>query len=219
MTSTTLPPAKSMALKFGHVHTEAVHVYWTESEHSVTVPVPDIGVLEEYGVTPDELRADGYAVPKDEADALAYAIEHFRESENYDDWTGGFSPVMNGFWPCDPVGSPEQAAALMHSVGTACSLVRVEIADEWVTGIALTGGSMDLSDHIAAAYVCCGRVPPIELIRSALRTGNPLVAEHLVEAARVATKHVRSDLDYIDELAAKVSARSIAEAAADGPRP
>lgn len=62
-------------------------------------------------------------------------------------------PVMNYFYPCN-VSRPEKAAISLS--GAVCI---VQMADG-ETGFALTGGGMDLSWDIAAAYVECGFLPP-----------------------------------------------------------
>jgi len=73
--------------------------------------------------------------------------------------SGGFSegPLMSSYWPCQ-IDDLEAAAVLLKDL----PLVPVQFSDG-KTGIALTGGGMDLSWEIARAYVRLGYLPPFDL--------------------------------------------------------
>lgn len=99
-------------------------------------------------------------------DPYAYGIEEF--SEQYDkaiDCTADLpefeGPMMSAFWPCDHGLSIEAAARALDKFG-AGAVCAVELADG-ETGFGLTGGGMDMSDQIAAAYVAVGHYPPAAL--------------------------------------------------------
>src|SRR5690606_5658935 len=79
-----------------------------------------------------------------------------------------------------------EAIAAFRREGIACTVVAGDVNGSQVSGIALTGGGMDLSDHIAAAYVICGQVPPVQVIESALRIQNPVMEKELLAAAEEA---------------------------------
>jgi len=65
-------------------------------------------------------------------------------------------PQMNFFYPCE-VGDLEEAArAISH---LPLCVVLMQDGEE---GFALTGGGMDLSWEICAAYIACGFLPPLE---------------------------------------------------------
>lgn len=120
-----------------------------------------------------------------------------------DDWDNGeqgsfeyrdsFVPMMNSLWPVDLAyrRCASEAAALMNEYAGATSLVT--IGDDYY--IAMTGGGMNLSWHIAAAYVCCGSIPPLNILESL--KGSPFrlsdkINREIVRAAREAVRFMRS---------------------------
>lgn len=60
----------------------------------------------------------------------------------------------------------QEAADLMAEFAGAVTLVSFTDSDKIgeTHGIALTGGGMNLADHLAIAYLCCGCVPPQRLL-------------------------------------------------------
>lgn len=86
------------------------------------------------------------------------------EEEYNNDTEGGYvaeGPMMNYYWPlthwlnADPY---EVAERLRH---LSVCLVKIERDDrDALWALALTGGGMDLSWNIAAAYIACGFMPP-----------------------------------------------------------
>lgn len=100
-------------------------------------------------------------------DALERAVEDFRGSNGYYEWEDGHQPVMNALWPCEPrYGmSDEDAATAIDRYAGATVLVTINNEQHHgLQGIAMTGGGMDLSWDLAAAYVCCGCIPPVRLL-------------------------------------------------------
>ena len=100
---------------------------------------------------------------------------------------------MNALWPVDLAygRSADEAAALMNKHGGATTLICVD-GERYF--IAMTGGGMDLSWHIAAAYVCCGCVPPVEILDGLHRS--PFEASKQTRAAilkawRQGARHLR----------------------------
>lgn len=152
----------------------------------VTVPELSIEDLEQLSMTPDDLRESGHDVPMADDEALRYASDAFRQTVGYEEWAAGFLPQMAVLWPCQMAVRPEAAVEAIRREGLACTLVKGQINGTEVSGIALTGGGMDLSDHIAAAYMLCGQLPPVTVIESALRIGSPKMEMELVEAAALA---------------------------------
>lgn len=100
--------------------------------------------------------------PADRRERDMPARVDWRETDAASDWEESFFPMMNALWPVELAygRSEEEAAALMNLHAGATSLITVD--DQ--TYIAMTGGGMDLSWHIAAAYVCCGCVPPLDIL-------------------------------------------------------
>lgn len=124
---------------------------------------------------------------------------HNLKSDEWDDgsqaaceYRDSFVPMMNYLWPVELSGDrgADYAADLMNRYAGATSLVCID--DNYY--IALTGGGMNLSWHLAAAYVCCGCVPPLDLIdaiaQSPFRLSSAMNAE-IVYAARDGVKWCR----------------------------
>lgn len=179
-------------------------------ERLVAVPDPTADDLESYSFSPDELRDAGWDVPDDPEEAHAFAVEQFKGSGTYGEWVTDFFPVMTVLWPCALRTSPEEAANAFRREGLACTLVKGQVNGTEVSGIALRGGGMDLSDHIAAAYILCGQVPPVAVIESAIRIPSPKMERELLEAAEAAA-------DACARVAANI--RSLTEDRTHGPRP
>lgn len=99
-----------------------------------------------------------------EEDELEDEVERFQQSDAYFEWKDGFEPVMNYYWPVDLAYgvSPSAAAERIEQYGGATSLVYIESVNTYA--IVLTGGGMDLSWDICAAYICCGCIPPSRLL-------------------------------------------------------
>lgn len=76
-----------------------------------------------------------------------------------------YSPMMNYFYPlpCYTGDENEDQALLDQEAGAVC-LVRVN--DRPV--LALTGGGMDLSDHIVEAYMLLGYLPPLHFCETTM---------------------------------------------------
>lgn len=103
-------------------------------------------------------------------------VERFEETDAHYQWRDGFEPMMNYAWPVSLAYGLElaDAANAINAYGPACTLVELsDEAKESLYGndsdspdyvIALSGGGMNLSDHIAAAYLACGCVPPNRIL-------------------------------------------------------
>lgn len=169
----------------------------------VAVPAVTLEDLETYGYSPDELREEGHDVPEDDDEAFAYAIERFRESDAYPEWEESFFPAMSVFWPCQTVSRPGSVEAFRRE-GLACGVVSGKASGIELHGIILTGAGMDLSDHIAAAYILSGQVPPIQVLESALRIEDPKMEDQLLEAAAAAVENLENTASsFKDKLEAR----------------
>lgn len=128
-----------------------------EGPAEVILPPITAAVLDERGI-----EVDG-----DDEDALAEAVEVFQESDDFYEWKDSYWPMMNFLWPIYlPYGSnPVEIAGRVEDAAGCVTLVCLD-ADDDSYGLALTGGGMDLSWNIAAAYVAAGSVPPVELLRN-----------------------------------------------------
>lgn len=102
-------------------------------------------------------------------EALEEAIERFEHSDGWYEWKDSFEPAMNFIWPCQPYRINDQdAATLINELAGSTSLVTItppdDSSEDETQGIVLTGGGMDLSWDICAAYICCGQIPPARLL-------------------------------------------------------
>ena len=109
---------------------------------------------------------DGDAVVSDED-----LRDAFWQADGGDEWRDSFEPMMNFGWAVDLRYESSDAltaiANRFHEWGLACTLIEVGTERENLSyEIALTGGGMNLTDHIAAAYIACGQVPPIRILDS-----------------------------------------------------
>lgn len=165
------------------IDADARQVDWSElslgDDYDAILPVPTCADVREHAPEladswfPGGAEPDGgwsSALTDDEA-------EEFEDSDGWQDWRDGFAPMMNYAWPVSlAYDGPDAATAagLIERFAPACVLIELQDdARERLYGddrdapeyaIALTGGGMDLSDDIAAAYLACGCVPPSRLL-------------------------------------------------------
>ncbi|MGU3656244.1 hypothetical protein [Methylobacterium fujisawaense] len=178
-------------------------------------PRPDADVLREYGFD------DGYDLTAEAG--LRDAIEAFEDSDVFHEWKDRNEPMMNYLWPCEPACgvSMERAAQLIARFGGATCLVSYELDDEKYTGIALTGGGMNLAHDIAAAYVCMGHAPPLTVLDDALSqiaSMAPEVQQLVVDGGARVAENMRWAAGNLDERVARARA-AIASTLDEDPGP
>lgn len=161
-----------LSLSLANVTTDATRYDWSGDEETgagglgqgfeIIYPRPTLDDISEHA--PD-LMGKRKPSRRIAADDLA---EAFREERGGSEWEAAFHPMMSAVWPVSLAYevSAAEAAQLMAEFAPACTLVEFEDEDAIGEGhgIALNGGGMDLSDHIAAAYLCCGCVPPARIL-------------------------------------------------------
>ncbi|MEM7303392.1 MAG: hypothetical protein AAF468_20115 [Pseudomonadota bacterium] len=98
----------------------------------------------------------------DEDEQLEQAIEGFQQDCAGHEWENSYFPVMNYGYPVDIRHGPscEEIAQNLDNLAGCVSLVRHD--DRYY--LALTGGGMDLSWNICAAFIVCGCIPPINFL-------------------------------------------------------
>lgn len=110
-------------------------------------------------------------------------------------------PMMNYFYPCPLKETYGPALAIAH-----LPLCVVEDTLSETVGFALTGGGMDLSWEICAAYVSAGYLPPTSIqlpqtASSSLKQGWMLdVFQAMRRSIEVQQNWLRNSLDRLDEL-------------------
>lgn len=147
------------------------------------------------------------------------AIEKFEASDMHAEWQDGYNPMMLYFWPLFMHGQePKKVAALLDQYAPCVTLIELNERHDLHNAIgedyafALSGGGMDLTDHLALAYICAGAVPPLKIITHAPDVIDaykvPAVRKALRLALEGAARAVAMDLDRIKraqkELRAKV---------------
>lgn len=147
---------------------------------AVVHPEPRLSDLEQYDMAPDDLRAEGLDVPEDEDDALDFALDHFKQQDVYYEWKDTHQPMMMYIWPVDYVDDESKLAQLLADEDLACVYVdgtaklrvedsRYDTVEVEYKGFMLTGGGMNLADHLAMAYILADYIPPAALLESAYR--------------------------------------------------
>jgi hypothetical protein len=69
-----------------------------------------------------------------------------------------------------------------------------------ISGFALTAGGTDLSDHLAAAYLCSGNIPPVTVTQRAMALNRPIKMEdELKIAADTTGKFLNLTVDRLNE--------------------
>ena len=143
--------------------------------------------------------------------------EEFGQSDGGDEWRDSFDPVMNFGWAVDlrytDSDELKAIAGRFEAWGLACSLIEISGGDygEETYEIALTGGGMNLSDHLAAAYIACGHVPPIRLLDNLSGSFPSSLVPRLPmpEVIERAADWLRAKADRMDELSARIEADRI----------
>lgn len=179
-------PAHGLSLLF--VTAEARSIDWREASgagvegYEIQCPRPHYSDVREHA--PDlldewmaEAEEDGADFPGRDQPLESAHAEAFEQNEGFDQWRDGFEPMMNYAWPVSLAYGLHDLQAvvdLMAEHAGNCTLVQLsddvkrvafgDSSDAPDYAIALNGGGMDLSDHIVAAYLCCGCVPPIDLL-------------------------------------------------------
>ncbi len=151
---------------------------------------------------------------EDPADWVARAADEWQQQESFDEWRDSHEPQMNLLWPIDLAymvedhngtrdeATLERIASAVRAAG-ATVLVVVDGGDfePDTYGISLTGGGMDLSQDIAAAYVAAGHVPPVDLLRNISRGGHTTSKEQraaIVAAGARASDWLRGVAEQFD---------------------
>lgn len=181
----TLQNAK--ALGFGSLDAQSVPIDWQDAFGErqglegceVILPTLTLGDVAERApdlLTAAQARAAAKTPDKPAPETLA---EAFNDSDARYEWQDSFHPMMNYVYPVfifDSDGSPsaQLIADRLEQFAPACSLIHFGEHSDFCPetyGFALTGGGMDLSDHIAAAYLCADQVPPTWILQRLANAG------------------------------------------------
>lgn len=173
--------AKGDRLSLANIDARAVDIDWNDERRhdrdgfEIVLPDPTYGDWAEYEAAPDAVQALARRHP---GRRLSEKLrQQFEQTEEYDEWRDGFEPMMNYVWPVMlPYGADaREVAAKIAAYAPATTLVEFGDGSAFCPeeyGIALTGGGMDLSDQLAAAYLCAGAVPPVSILHGLRNTIN-----------------------------------------------
>lgn len=150
----------------------------------------------------DHLSSQGYDIPVDDEDAYRFALSVFKDTVAYSEWKQGFEPDLTVFWPCVPAQDNQVAANSIYEAGLNCVLISGNIDDVTnISGFALTGGGIDLSDHLAAAYLCSGNIPPVTVTQRALSLNRVKKMEQsLMSAAEKTSNYLVSTINNLNQV-------------------
>lgn len=193
-----------------------VDVHRLSSDHILSVPV-NYDWSEGYPEQWDYVEAvecedcGAYVIDGDDHVAVLIPPEDDDEDQDYleddcpkkgddfrDMWAEG--PMMSYYYPCDV--DRDDAYKLVYS-----PLCIVEFSDG-STGIALTGGGMDLSWEICEAYILLGYLPPTHFVSLPRMAGmratrkNLKILEACKRSVEVESNWIlgrKSDLDHVEE--------------------
>lgn len=175
---------KPFALPYGPDHSfslaslmaQPINRDWSEGypeKWDIVRPKPSLEAVNQYAEDlwsdfPEE-RARYDAGTGDEI-AAEDLIDAFEQTSGYDEWRDSFDPMMNYAWPVDlRYSSSDELYEIAQRLETwGLAIVLIERTDdpyeETTFEFALTGGGMDMSDHIAGAYLAAGQVPPLRIL-------------------------------------------------------
>ncbi len=217
----TLQIIGTASLGFAHVTTESRDIDWREAwgengdGWEVVMPPLTLGVIAER--KPDLLSPaqTKLADAKPNTPAPETLAEDFRESDAFGDWESSFEPMMNYLYPVTvrtfDGQTSEGLAALLEEFAPTCSLIYFGEHSEHCPeeyAFALSGGGMNLSDQICAAYLCAGHVPPHDFL-SALpgvidEWKRDQLGDVLKEAFAQAAGYLRTRANRVEEDGARV---------------
>lgn len=203
-------------LKSDHVFASPSRIAWDKVDKLqklVVVPVPSHEDLNTYGFLPVDLAYRGLEVPNDEEEALTFARQHFMASPAFKEWRQRFFPEKTTLWPCKFSVSPQAAADAIYNAGLSCVIVKgiVNGVTE-VSGIAMIpGADREISDHLAAAYICSGQLPPADLMTMALSRKNPVMKGSLIDASKLVSSALHEAGNRISNRAAEIPFSSVGD--------
>lgn len=173
--------------------------------YEIALPPISAAVLDEY--MPDwkeEFPLSDFDGEED--DRLEAAREEFNGgNDRYYEWEESFEPVMNYAYPIElrHNADREGCAALIEAFAGCVTLVTVDRQDY----LALTGGGMDLSWNICAAFIACKCMPPLKYLSDLPRMASggkyqsnlpDNIAALVVACIPVAAEILRNRADWLE---------------------
>jgi hypothetical protein len=164
---------------------------FTEVTRSLVIPPPSVTVMQAAG-----FDLSGFDVN----DAYGYreAVHAFFQDLASAEYRAAFHPDSLYIHPCQPKGDPEELAASLRQHGLAVTLVKGVHEVPSSSGFILTGSKIDLSAHLASAYLLAGYVPPQEVLLRGLEKNATGDLDVLYQQAAAQT--ISHFSEYVDRL-------------------
>lgn len=193
------------------LYTGSVDMDWQPSANEpdawerIRVIHPEIteSVLDEHGEGWREHFA-GEEYDSDE-DRLTAAIDEFPCSDAYHEWIDSYYPIMNYAYPVTLRHNADLPSLATKIEAMAGCVTLVEVDEQCY--LALTGGGMDLSWNICAAFIACNLMPPLKYLdglpamhnAESIQTNLPQgVAQLVLDCMPVAADCLRHLADRLD---------------------
>lgn len=164
---------------------------FNEVARSLVIPTPTVSIMQDAGF-------DLSSFDLGDADGHSAAVHAFYQDAASDAYRESFYPNSLFIHPCQPKGDPQDIAAALRQHGLAVTLVRGVPEVPCSTGFILMGSKIDLSAHIASAYLLAGYVPPQEVLLKGLAKNATGELETLYQQAAAQT--IDHFTDYVDRL-------------------
>jgi hypothetical protein len=164
---------------------------FNEVTRSLVIPPPSVKVMLEAGfdLSNFDIKDDyGYRA----------AVHAFFQDFSSDEYRQTFYPDSLYIHPCQPKGDPEELAAALRQHGLAVSLLNGVNEVPYSSGFILTGSKVDLSAHLASAYLLAGYVPPQDVLLRGLEKNSTGELEVLYQQA--AAQAINYFSEYVDRL-------------------
>lgn len=164
---------------------------FNEVTKSLVIPFPSVNVMLDAGF--DLSRFD-----MNSEYGYSEAVRAFFQDPVSDEYRETFHPDSLYIHPCQPKGDPGDLAAALRQHGLAVSLVRGVQEIPASSGFILTGSKIDLSAHLASAYLLAGYVPPQEVLLRGLEKNATGDLDALYQQAVAQT--ISHFSEYVDRL-------------------
>lgn len=225
-------------LSLADVFAESIYTQWDTRdpetdgiEWEPVIPYPTEAAIDEYW--PEWRESSDVACFADETGQteLGAAIDLFEAWPNdarRDEWEDLFWPQMNFRYPVTlgyDVDEREVAARIKEAAGCVTLMRSEDWRGETVYALALTGGGMDLTWNICAAYVAAGNVPPVHFLRNLpTMAGNSYGATVDAETASAVLRGAQEAAEHLAHVADRIATDAAARLASRGyvyaaPRP
>lgn len=185
-------------LGFGSIEAQSQNVDWdkvreaNDYDTGVILPRLTYGEISDHTSGDFMTKAEEKIAQRDpDREAPRDLCDRFEQTDAHSEWRDGFEPMMNYVWPAFlPYKMDAQDLAdRLAKYAPTMTLIHFGEHSDFCSeeyGYGLSGGGMNLSDQIAAAYLCANQIPPHELLSSLPGVIGPGMLERIGEPLRAA---------------------------------